>query len=291
MLGALADHARHLAGLGTELGREGRALLRERRAHRPAPPDAGLVVDVGGGDRPDPRADLVVDKYVVDDFERGGDLTFARPVVVADGEALPFADRSFDYLVAAHVLEHAIDPVRMAGEFARVAPRGFVQVPSADAERVYGWPFHPWLVTRRGQTLVFRPKEHDAPTAGRVMHDVYDESLLVRLGWAAHRSRWHHSLQWSGRIDVDVEGERVFHEQAALDLDRTLSALRELGAAGRVVSLDERLRALLRDPDPACRGVVVLKGDAAVCRECGTRYPAPGGVPVLLAEAAVSAVR
>src|SRR6476660_9288010 len=117
---AMLDGARGYASMGTDLVREVGLLLRERRHHRPAPPATGLVLDVGAGDAPFPRADIVVDKYVVDDFERGGDLAFSKPVIVADAEALPFADHAFAYVIAAHVLEHAIDPVRMAGEFSRV---------------------------------------------------------------------------------------------------------------------------------------------------------------------------
>jgi uncharacterized protein YbaR (Trm112 family) len=244
------------------------------------------VLDVGGGDRPHPRADVVVDKYVVDNFERETGLAFTKPVVVADGEELPFADQSFSYLIASHVLEHAIDPKRMASEFTRVAAAGFVQLPTAQAELHYGWPFHPWLVNRRGDTLVFNPKPKNASIDGKGMHDAYDESLLVRLGWAAHRSRWHHSLHWTGRLDVEApELETSEHEQADIDLERTLAALADMGRAGSVVPLDGRLKSLLRCPNRECRGGLVFAGEGVSCEGCGTHYPAPGGVPVLLPQA------
>jgi hypothetical protein len=275
-------HAQGAIDLARELAREGRSLLRERAFHQPHPPGEGLVLDVGGGDRPHPRADVVVDKYVVDSFERETDLAFTKPVVVADGEELPFADGAFAYLIASHVLEHAIDPTRMAAEFSRVAKAGFVQVPSAEAEVHYGWPFHPWHVDRRGDTLVFKPKPVGASANGRAMHDAYHESLLVRLGWAAHRSRWHHSVHWTGRLEVDAPVlERREHEQADIDLERTLSALAAMGRAGSVVPLDSRLRNLLRCPDAACRGTLVFADDTATCDGCGTRYPSPGGAVLL----------
>jgi uncharacterized protein YbaR (Trm112 family) len=264
---------------------EGRSLLRERSLHSPEPPETGLVLDVGGGDRPHPRADVVVDKYVVDDFEREMGLAFTRPVVVADGEELPFADGSFYYLIASHVLEHAIDPNRMAAEFSRVAAAGFVQLPTAYAERHYGWPFHPWLVDREGDTLVFNPKtEHGGYENG--MHDAYDESLFLRLGWAAHRSRWHHSVHWSGQLPVRApELEAREHQQADIDLERTLSTLNAMARGGKVVPLDARLKELLRCPDAGCRGTLTFGDDAITCDSCGARYPAPGGVPVLLMQA------
>jgi uncharacterized protein YbaR (Trm112 family) len=285
----MLNGARRYGSMGTDLVREVGALVRERRHHRPAPPATGLVLDVGAGDAPFPRSDVVVDKYVVDDFERGGDLAFGKPVIVADAEALPFADGAFAYVIAAHVLEHAIDPVRMAAEFSRVGAAGFVQLPTASAELVYGWPFHPWLVERRGDTLVFRPKEHEAPTAGRTMHDAYAESLLLRVGWAAHRSRWHHSVHWTGRLEVEVAGERRHHDQADLDLERTLDALGLLARDGKVTPMGADLRAILRCPEADCRSPLTWEADSVRCTGCDRCYPAPGGVPVLLAEAAVSA--
>jgi uncharacterized protein YbaR (Trm112 family) len=286
------QHLKRASGLARTAGavvRDLAAIARERRRHRPAPPAGGLVLDVGAGESPHPRADLVVDKYVVDDFERGAPLDLARPVVVADGEALPFADGAFAYVIASHVLEHAIDPTRFAAELSRIAAAGFVQVPSRDAELVYGWPFHPWWIERRGDTLLFRPKEIDAPPGGRVMHDAYAESPLTRLGWAAHRSRWHHSLHWTGRIDVEVDGERRFHEQARLDLERTVAELDRAAAAGRVAALDDRLRAVLRCP--ACGGALTWDAARVACASCSCAYPVAGGVPILLAEAASTADR
>ncbi len=48
---------------------------------------------------------------------------------VADAMALPFADESFDAVVAAHMLYHVADPVRALGEFRRVLkPEGVLLV-------------------------------------------------------------------------------------------------------------------------------------------------------------------
>ena len=125
--------------------REVRRARQEARLHEPRPPHAGLVLEVGSGQSPHPRADVLVDKYVADNFERPHEIgiDFARPFVVADGQQLPFADGSFSYSIALHVLEHATDPLRFAAELSRVASAGFVQVPSSVAELTFGWPYHP----------------------------------------------------------------------------------------------------------------------------------------------------
>lgn len=54
--------------------REAARIPGEARQHRASPPSDGLVVEIGGGQSPHPRTDLVVDRYVVDDFEREGAL-------------------------------------------------------------------------------------------------------------------------------------------------------------------------------------------------------------------------
>jgi hypothetical protein len=274
-----------LAGSGTGLVSELWGVLREARRHRPTPPPDGLVLEVGGGQAPFPRADVVVDKYVVDDFERSGEagLALDRPLVVADGEALPFADGAFSYSLASHVLEHAVDPVRFAGELMRVSSAGFVQVPSRESELVYGWPYHPWLISLRDQTLSFEPKPEAAPPGGQIMHEAWRDSRLLRLAWMADRSRWHHSVHWSGRLDVVVTGERRFHQTADVDLERTVAALEARAASGDLPPLSGRVRDVLRCP--VCGSTLAWSEREVACGG-GHAYRVAGGVPILLAEAA-----
>jgi hypothetical protein len=61
------------------------------------------VLEIGSGNRPRKRSDVLCDKFVVDNTERsGGDniVIDTRPFVVADGLALPFKDKSFDYVIS-----------------------------------------------------------------------------------------------------------------------------------------------------------------------------------------------
>ena len=253
-----------------------RGVLTEHRNAQPRPPAAGLVIEVGGGQQPHRRVDLTIDKYIADDTERPGEagMAFHKPLVVADGEALPFADGAAAYVIASHVLEHAVDPCRFAGEMSRVAAAGFVQVPSRLAETTFGWPYHPWLIDLDGDALVFEAKR-DA-TDGQVFHDLYADSALTRLWFAAHRSMWHHSVHWSGQLPVKVTGQSAAESTADVDLERTLAVL----DAADVRGPDDAVRELLRCP--ACAGRL----QAWECRACGRRYPSAGGVPVLLVEVA-----
>jgi hypothetical protein len=260
--------------LGWELAR----LPREHRHHRASPPRRGLVLEVGAGQSPHARADVVVDKYPADDFERPGEvaMSFTRPLIVADGQALPFANAAFVYVIAEHVLEHATDPAKFADELSRVAAAGFVQVPSRESELVYGWAYHPWLIDLEDGELVFQPRGDAQAPAGEFMHRQMQASPLTRVAWAAQRSVWHHSVRWRGRLRVTVNGESVAAETASLDLERTLAVL----ARNPAPALPAGVRSALRCP--ACHGVLRDDGGQLVCVGCHVRYPVAGNVPVLV---------
>jgi uncharacterized protein YbaR (Trm112 family) len=239
-----------------------------------------LVLDVGAGQAAHPRADLVVDKYVADDFERASALDLRKPLVVADGHALPFAGGSLAYVIAAHVVEHAIDPVRFAGELSRVAAAGFVQVPSREAELTFGWPFHPWLIDLEEGTLAFHPRGDARAPVGPLFHESFADSMLFRIWFAAHRDIWHHTLHWTGSFPVRVDGPSHAPETATLDVERTVETLQRIGAVGPEGPQREALRC------PADGGRLRSESGRLVCEGCGRSYPIAGGVPVLLVEAA-----
>jgi uncharacterized protein YbaR (Trm112 family) len=259
---------------------------KEAQLHVPHPPANGLVLEVGSGQAPHPRADVLVDKYVADDFERPHEvgIDFAKPFVVADGHRLPFADGSFAYAIALHVLEHATDPQRFAGELSRVADAGFVQVPSAVSELTFGWPYHPWLIDREGDSLVFRARDGQRAPFGDLFHRNYEESALFRNWWAANRSLFHHSVEWSGELPVRVEGTSAAEGTAELDLELTTSVLGQLSGVGRLRPHPPEVLAALRCP--SCGGRLTFHPEVATCESCSRSYPVVGEVPVLLVEAA-----
>lgn len=76
----------------------------------------------GGGNNPHPRANIVVDKFPINNYHRSGDLKILKTqkFVVADGENLPFKDKTFDYVISSHVLEHVNNPSIFLEEISRV---------------------------------------------------------------------------------------------------------------------------------------------------------------------------
>src|SRR5204862_3065044 len=84
------------------------------------PPTTGLVLEIGSGDNPNPRSNVLVDRFLgADNRERGGDLVVDRPFVVADAHHLPFRNGAFAYAICSHILEHMDDPQQFARELER----------------------------------------------------------------------------------------------------------------------------------------------------------------------------
>lgn len=89
--------------------------------------------------------------------------------VVAPGDKLPFADKSYDFVISSHVIEHFFDPIAALKEWARVATKYiFIICPLRDA-----------LESDKDKPLT-PLEEHLARHAGDI----------PRLGTDEHHSRW-----------------------------------------------------------------------------------------------------
>lgn len=132
-----------------------------RRVSIPVDHDA-LVLDVGSGDKPHWRADVLLDRYIGDDH--GGQRSGAsaaridRPLFAANAENMPFADQVFDYVICSHVLEHVEHPDAVIAEMARVGKAGYIEVPEAASAKIVDFPSHLWWITLDDDVLVFTAK-------------------------------------------------------------------------------------------------------------------------------------
>lgn len=195
--------------------RDGLRSFYERRIRVPVGPE-GLVLDVGSGDKPSWRADVLLDRYPDDAYagQRSGTgrTRVSRPLFDAEAADMPFADGVFDYAICSHVLEHVTDPAGVVGELTRVARAGYIEVPEASAAKIIDFPSHLWWCrlddSTEPPTLVFTAKQAAA-------FDPEIDAYLRRSGLAEPikrviDSRHHHNvvaLRWWGSQPVRVEGE------------------------------------------------------------------------------------
>jgi SAM-dependent methyltransferase len=173
-----------------------------------------LVLDVGSGQNPNLRADVLCDYFLTDHSERacGGAPVVDRPLVVADAERrLPFRDAAFDFVVCSHLLEHVRRPERLLSELRRVARRGYIETPHRVHEQLYGNPFHKWLVSLddSGLRLSPKPRAHPNGEPSAWFRRRYEENQRFRDLVNLHLDdfgflvRYH----WNGEIRFTLEGD------------------------------------------------------------------------------------
>jgi SAM-dependent methyltransferase len=190
------------------------ASFHRRRIAIPVGPDS-LVLDVGSGDKPHWRADVLLDRYV--DAAYGGQRSgraaarITRPMFDADAAAMPFADKVFDYVICSHVLEHVPDPAAVIAEMTRVGRAGYIEVPEAASAKILDFPSHLWWcrldTAERRSTLVFTAKQARAfdpeiadyiqrSGVGQRLAKLLDDDFDFRVV----------SLPWTDVVDVRIEG-------------------------------------------------------------------------------------
>jgi len=190
-------------------------VFHERRIALPVGDDA-LVLDVGSGDKPSWRADVLLDRYLGDEYaaQRSGRgaARVSRPLFNADAAAMPFADGAFDYTICSNLLEHVVDPASVLQELMRVSAAGYIEVPEASSAKIIDFPSHIWWCrldeTTAPPTLVFTAK--DGPDFDPEIAGYLRRSGLGRQVEAVLNSRFEHRvvrLHWSGSIPFRVEGK------------------------------------------------------------------------------------
>ena len=207
-----------------------------------------FVLEIGSGHNPKARSDVLCDKFIGDDEQRGGAIVTDRPMVEADGQFLPFADKAFDYVICSHVLEHVQDPAQLIAELERVACRGYIETPSEIGERIYGWHYHNWVINLVDGCLMLRKNEKNSQF-GQLFHRL----AVTDKHWKRFHIR-HHNLflvqyEWENEIEYKI----LLEHESALDLECHDTLDRLVASDGNVPRHTEWLL-LLKSAVP--RGIV-----------------------------------
>jgi uncharacterized protein YbaR (Trm112 family) len=266
-----------------------------------------LVLDVGSGHNPNPRSDILCDRYIEDDTERGGSIRADRPLIVADGHNLPFKDKAFDYVIASHIIEHMDDPERFCSELQRVSRAGFIASPTELAEHMFYWTFHKWYVNKTGDKLVLHPKVNVPNIFGDLFHYLYEYNpwyarfhrSLPDMFWMEYEWRDRINIEIRDRSPLDLTDKRALkrmvtpRESLVTSVKRTGVTLADEFLPRAAKNLITRARRQKRAPArkvnlesilacPACGGDVKMLRDAVKCERCGRVYPIERGFPMML---------
>lgn len=186
----------------------GRVKWALRKAFLPASSNA-LVLDVGSGNSPYPRSDILLDRLQGDAHRCGQALIIDRPLVFGDALRMPFKDKAFDFVVASHILEHMKDPEHFLSELSRVAKAGYIETPNSIGEELVPMSIHCLEVMNLDNKLVIRKKSsaEDVSFLG---------NLKIHMRNPLWRKLFHHSPDlfhtryfWKDRIDYEILNPEV----------------------------------------------------------------------------------
>ena len=181
---------------------------RLRRLHCPVKRGA-LVLEIGAGGNPYPRANVLLDAYEDTVERREKLLVNDRPLVLGFAENLPFRDKSFDFIIASHVLEHSKDPEAFIKELMRVGKAGYIETPDAFFERINTWTFHRLEITERKGVLKIH-KKHSWRVSAELV-ELYEAKMKPALMWLweRHPSPFATQFYWQDQIDYEILNPEV----------------------------------------------------------------------------------
>lgn len=263
-----------------------------RRLHCPVNPDA-LVLEVGSGGNPYPRANVLLDAYEATRQRHWVPLVADRPTVLGFVENLPFRDQAFDFVIASHVLEHSTHPERFLGELQRVARAGYIEVPDAFMERVNPYRDHRLEITLRDARLIIRKKPGWRTDAELVeLYEHRAKPLVAGELIPAHPFDFHVRYYWESTIAFSILNPGQSAEWTA---PAGFGAPPSGSSAGLRTRLMSGLRSLLSQDSrngridllpllrcPACFGTSLQQqADGLICSACDAHYAVRNGVPVM----------
>lgn len=175
-----------------------------RRLHVPVSKNA-LVLEVGAGGNPYPRANVLLDamESTIERIEKN--LVTDRPLVLGLCEELPFKDKSFDFIIASHVLEHTDDPEKFLTELMRVGKAGYIETPEGWFEKMCAFTYHRLEVSADKDKLFIRKKHCWKPDEIAKLWDVKlaaskPLSEFLRINPDLNHLRFY----WKDAIDFEI---------------------------------------------------------------------------------------
>lgn len=161
------------------------------------------VVDLGSGDNPHPRANVVLDAFLENE-DRQGELVTRQRTVLGHLEELPFRTGSFDLALCAHCLEHLDNPEKAISEICRIAGRAVIEVPSPYLEFVMtANDRHKWIFAKRGTELIYAEnpfRNLDQQLAFHTTLLALRESRLFRVAYLNLDPIYRVRVRWRGAL-------------------------------------------------------------------------------------------
>ena len=258
-----------------------------RRLFLGIPKDA-LVLEVGSGGNPYPRSNVLLDAYEETRERHWETLIHDRSTVLSFGENLPFKDKVFDFVIAAHVLEHTPHPEKFLAELQRVANAGYIETPDALMERINPYKDHKLEVTVRNKRLMIRKKP--AWIYDKNLVELYEhkaKTVIANGTIPDHASVFHMRYFWKDKINFtlvnpEVDATWVAPSDASKDTPlrigiKSKARLFILSLVRYLFSQNTRNKALdivplMRCPKCYSGNLVKDSEHSILCEDCNEKY-------------------
>ena len=268
-----------------------------RRLYCPVPASA-LVLEVGSGGSPYFRANVLIDAYADTRERHWAPFITDRQSVLGMGEALPFRDKCFDFVIASHVLEHSANPEIFLCELQRVAKAGYIETPDSFMERINPYWDHRSEVTVRNGVLLVRKKPNWQTDPELV--ELYEErakNLIASSVIPSNPFIFHTRFYWTDHIPFRIVNPEVDASWSPPTVTHTtqiqMSLRAKIGRLGlaiarKLFSQRQRNKKILLEKllqCPSCRSTeLMFSKSEATCKGCNRKYDFIKGVPQMSLE-------
>jgi len=175
-----------------------------RRLHCPIPKNF-LVLEIGSGGNPYYRSNVLIDKYLDTKERHWVPLVKDRKVILGSGEYLPFKNKSFDFIVASHVLEHSIEPELFIKELMRVGNSGYIETPHAFFERINPYDDHRSEIYFRDNTLFIKKKSNSIEDKElNFLYEHKSKKIMSKKVIPSNPEVFHTRIYWNKKINYKI---------------------------------------------------------------------------------------
>ena len=206
------------------------------------------------------------------------------------------SDKSFDFVIASHVLEHSSDPELFLSELQRVARAGYIETPDAFMERINPyWDHRSEITVRNGVLEVRKKKEWKIDDELVEMYEDRVKKIIAGQVISSEPFIFHTRFFWQEKIHYHIVNPETDSSWPAPHIDNTThlqSSVRAklgrtgLAAARLMLSQKQRnqsikLNELLQCPN--CSSLNLIWNEQIInCKNCHKNFKINSNVPHML---------
>ena len=246
-----------------------------------------LVLHIGSGGFPDRRANIGLEKYVGDNLEGSSTLVRLNNLVVADVMNLPFKDKSIDYILCPHVLEHVQDPDMAISEIVRCSKKGFIETPTPISETFFPAVYHEWYVYSKNKTLVF---SKITSTRRKNIRQLFskEQTLPIHHLSDSRNTIYEYDNNIKHEIHHSDSSSEAVHSELDTDYLLATNSLSEESLLRKIIRwITNNKKIYLEDylSCPACNNDLEKVRNNLICKNNSDHsYPIVNNIPILLIE-------